>query len=148
MGEAGGVLEAQVVELHHHAVGGVRQGAAARVPGAEEGLHRRQIRQQLGIGVHLEACGLQPLQALPLAAGPLVRVFRQVQGVGEEIQPPRRYYFWIQLAQGAGAGVAGVGKQGLAAGRPLGVDGSKGVIGDQGFAAHLHPGRWVLELQP
>ena len=148
LGEAGGVLEAQVVELHHHAVGGVGQGAAARVPGAEEGLHRRQIRQQLGVGIHLEASSLQPLQTLPLAARPLGRVWRQVQGVGKEIQPPGGHHLGIQLAQGAGTGVAGVGERGLIPLGPLSIDGGEGGIGDQGLAAHLQPGGGGIELKP
>ena len=71
-----------------------------------------------------------------------------MQGVSEEIQPPGRHHLRIELSQGAGAGVAGVGEQGLTAGLPLGVDGREGAIGNQGLAAHLHPVGRVLELQP
>ena len=68
--------------------------------------------------------------------------------VGKEVQPSGGHHLGVELTQGARAGIAGIGKEGLAALLALGVDGFKGVVGDEGFAAHLHPGRWLLELQP
>ena len=183
LGEASGVLEAEVVELHHHAIGGVGKGLAGLLPAGEEGLHRRQVGQALRIGIHPEAGGFQPAQAFPLAAGgrriaafspdqsaidtaPVrpshaaagpfapasgavepIGPLRQMQGVGEEVEPPGRHHLRIELAQGAGAGVAGVGEGGLAAGDPFGVDRREGGIGDQGLAPHLHPGRRIGQLQ-
>ena len=62
LGKASGILQAQVIQLHHHPIGGVGQGPALFVPAVEKGRHRRQIRQQLGVGIHPEASALQPLQ--------------------------------------------------------------------------------------
>ena len=71
-----------------------------------------------------------------------------MQRVGKEIKSPSRHHLGIQLPQRAGAGVAGVGEQGVAAGCPFVVDRREGVIGDEGFPAHLHPFRWIVDLQP
>ena len=156
LGKAGAVLQAQVIEFHHHPIGGVGQGLAGPVPVAEEGLHRGQVGQALGVGVDAETSRLQPLQGLSLALGPPwigssglgLPVGWQMQGVGEEIQAPGCHHPRIELAQGAGAGVAGVGEGGFALRQAVLVDGGKGGIGDQGLAAHLHPGRGMGQLQP
>ena len=152
LGESSVGLQTQVVELHHHPIGRVGQQASTAVPLGKEGLHGGQVGAERCIGIHPEACGLQPLQGLPLAGGARwiggLPVVGEVQGVGKEIKPPGRHHLGVELAQGAGAGVAGVGKKGVAALAPLGVDRRKGAVGDQGFTPHLHPGRRLLELQP
>ena len=147
MGETCGVLQAQVVEFHHHAVGGVGQLPAAFIPLGKEGFDGGQALAQLGVGVHLEPCRLEPLQRFPLAGRP-AGSGGEVQGVGEEIQAPGGHHLGVELAQGARAGVAGVGKRGLSPGGPLGVDGRKGGVGNEGLTAHLHPLRGVVELEP
>ena len=68
--------------------------------------------------------------------------------VGEEVQTPRRHHLGIELAQGAGTGVARVGEQRLAALGPLPVDRLEHRIGDQRLAAHLQPGGRIRQLQP
>ena len=58
LGETCGVLQAQVVEFHHHAVGGVGQLPAASIPLGKEGFDGGEALAQLGVGVHLETCRL------------------------------------------------------------------------------------------
>ena len=70
-----------------------------------------------------------------------------MQGVGEEIEAPGGDHLRIQLAQGAGAGVARIGEQCLATAFPFVVDGRERVIRDEGFAPHLHPFGRVIDLQ-
>ena len=104
-----------------------------------------QIRAQLPVRIHLETGLLQPLQRCPLVDG--LSITGQMQGVSEEVEPPGGHHFWIELPQGSGAGVAGVGEQGLTALVPLGVDRRKRAIRDEGLTTHLHPFRRIFDLQ-
>ena len=146
--EASAVLQTQVVEFHNHTVCGVIKIVPPTVPGVEKALHRGEIWQQGGIGIHSEAGGFQPAQAFPLAGrSRTFPVIRQVQCVREEIKPSRGHHPGIELAQGAGTGIAGVGEQRFIPRCSVSVDGREGAIGNQSLAAHLHPGRWGIDLQ-
>ena len=70
-----------------------------------------------------------------------------MQGVGKEIQLTCRHHSGIQLSQGAGTGITGIGKQRFTLPFALQIDGGKGLIGDQGFTTHLHPRRRRFQLQ-
>ena len=70
-----------------------------------------------------------------------------MQRVGEEIETSRGDHFGVELAQRSRTGVARIGEQRFLPGGSLLVDGCKGAVGDQGFAAHLHPGRRLVQVQ-
>ena len=145
--EARELLTLERIELHHHPIGGVGQLMALLLPAVIEGHHPMGSTGPLAVGIDAEASGFQPLQGLPLALGS-VCIRWQVNGVSEEVQPPGGHHLGVELPQGARAGIAGIGKEGFAALLAFSVDDLKGAVGDEGFAAHLHPGRWLLELQP
>ena len=148
LGEASSVLQAQVIEFHHNPVGGVVEIVAPAVPVAEKLLNGVNVWEQGGVGVHAEACILQPAQAFPLAGGAFPRpVLGQMKGVSKEVEASCGHHLRVQLTQGSGAGIAGIGEQGLVASGPFPIDGGKGAVGDQGFASHLHPGGWGVEVQ-
>ena len=70
-----------------------------------------------------------------------------MEGVGEEVEPPGRHHPGVELAQGAGAGIARIGEQCLAPGLPFRIDGGKGAIGNQRLTAHFQPGGRIAEIQ-
>ena len=146
LGEAGFVLQLQVVQLHHHAVGGIGEVMTPLLPVVAEALDGGQVFAALPVRVHAETGSVQPLQSCPLAGG--LGVTRQVQGVGEKVEPAGGHHLRIQLAQGSGAGVAGIGEQRFTPLLPFGIDRREGGIRDEGFSSHFHPFRWVLDLQP
>ena len=119
---------------------------ATLLPVVAEALDGGQVSAELPVRVHAETRRVQPLQSCPLAGG--LGVTRQVQGVGEEVEPAGGHHLRIQLAQGSGAGVAGIGEQRFTPLLPFGIDRRKGGIRDEGFSSHFHPFRWVLDLQP
>ena len=146
LGEARGILQTQIVELHHHTIGGVGEVVALLLPAIAERLNAAEVRAKLPVGIHPKAGALKPGQGIPLrvrlgSAGEMDRV-------REEVQPPGGHHLGIQLPQGAGAGIAWVGEQRFSALPSLGIDRREGVIGDEGFAAHFHPLRWIVDLQP
>ena len=71
-----------------------------------------------------------------------------MQGVGEKVESPGCHHLGIELTQGAGTGVAGVREEGLSPLFAFAVDGGKRSVGDEGFAPHLKPCGWFLELKP
>ncbi|CAI8151807.1 MAG: Uncharacterised protein [Synechococcus sp. CC9902] len=147
LSESGFILKTQIVQLHHHAIGGVREVMALLFPAIAEVLDRHQVRSELTVRVDPEPCLLKPLQDSPLAAGLLAGGARQMQGVGEEVEPACRHHLRVQLSQGSSAGVAGVGEESLTATFTLGVDRCKGGVGNERLPADFHPGRGIVDLQ-
>ena len=108
--EAGLVLQLQGVQLHHHPIGGIKEPMALLLPLRCKSLHRREICTKPGVGVYPEPCLLQPLQAAPLMGLGYGVIIRQVQRVAKKIEPAGSHDFGVELTQGTGAGIAGVGK--------------------------------------
>ncbi len=144
--EARELLTLERIELHHHSIGGVGQLMALLLPAVIEGHHAIGSAGAFAVGIDAEARSFQPLQSIPLALGPHC-IGWQVHRVSEEVQPSGGHHLGVELPQGARAGIARIGKEGFPALLALGVDGLKSVVGDEGLAAHFHPGRWLLELQ-
>ena len=147
LSESGFILKTQIVQLHHHAIGGVGKVMALLFPAITEVLDRHQVRAELTVRVDPEACLLQPLQDSPLTVRLLAGTGGQMQGVGEEVEPTCRHHLRVQLSQGSSAGVAGVGEESLTATVPLGVDRCKGGVGNECLTANFHPGRGIVDLQ-
>ena len=69
LGGARLILKTQVVELHHHAIGGVRQLMALLLPAVAEAFDSVQAIAELAVGIDAKPRLLEPLQHLPLVCG-------------------------------------------------------------------------------
>jgi hypothetical protein len=95
----------------------------------------------LAVGIDEKSGAVQPFQGFPLGLG-IVGIFGEVQGVGEKLQAALGDDLGIQLAQGTGGGVAGVGKIGLSCLFSLSIQAFKFFEGQESFAANFYYWRY------
>ena len=116
----------EIIQLHHRPVD-VEGVVLPSVPNGDDVfLHPGDVRLQ-GVVNHLEAQAFQPIQTGAVGVkGGAVPVLDVEQ---HDVQPPGGGNFGVQLAQGAGGGIAGIGEQGLSLQLPLLVEPGKGLLG-------------------
>ena len=115
------VLLIEPIHLDHDAVGLVRKLVALVAPGLREGDDRLDVEPGLAIGVDGEAEGVEPVERGRLG-GDLRRASLLEELVGPGRQQPVGRNLRVLLAEGAGAGVAGIRIQREAGLFALGVD--------------------------
>ena len=128
-------LPVQAVDLVDHAVDVEAELRAQSLHGGVGAQQALDALHPLGLRRDLEPPGLERLQGLPLALRE--RAADQAPGVGEEAQGARRGDRRVDLAQGAGGGVARIGVGALAGRLGRGVEGGEVVVAEIDLAAHL-----------
>src|SRR5690606_35707025 len=91
-------------------------------------LDRREVLETAAVRLYLEAPCLEQLQFLPVRAR-REPPFDRLDGKDEQPEPPLAGDGGIELAQGAGGGIAGIGKERLADPLPLLVDALESLVG-------------------
>ncbi len=133
------LLQRQPVDLHHQAVDLVLQVVALLHPLLVVAVDLLQMAAAGDVGVDAEAEVAQPVERLQVAVRPR-SVLQPAKLVDPDVQPPGRRHAGVELAHGAGGGVAGVGEQWLAQVRPLVIESLKGGLGHVDLAPYLKAG--------
>ena len=140
------LLKGQVVQLDHHAVRSIGKVVALKVPVLVKFPDFRQVVAALGLGVDFEAGSPQPVQGRQLLPG-LGLLRGEVKPIGQKVHLPAGHHLGVQLAQGARAGIAGIGKGNLVLLAALLVDGGKGGRRQKRLTPDFRPGRRVRTTQ-
>ncbi len=133
------LLTLQAIDLDHHPVDLIRK----RVPFRGQMFITLEnlpdpFTAPLLVGVDFQPPGPEMLQGLPVLLQIEARGFRDF--IHKDVQRPFGGYLGIELADRAGCGVAGVGKQRLAGLLSLRVQGVEFIKAHEDFSAHHQPG--------
>ena len=101
------------------------------------------------MGADAEAEGAHLLQGVPVGCGgaavPAAGVFGVAEGVDVDLQAAGGGHGGVELADGAGGGVAGIGVEGFVIGLALAVEVGEGLLGHEDFAAYFEAGRGIFQ---
>ncbi len=136
-------MQREIVDLVDDAVDVIAERRALRLDGAELGEHLLGRMAELGQRIDRQAEAGEGRQRLVLA----LREGRAdlAPGIGEELQRPFSGDVRVELAQGAGGGIAGIGEGRLAGGGLTLVDALEILMGEIDLAANLQPLRRAVE---
>ncbi len=134
-GGAEPALLLEVVHLHDHAVGLVRQAVALGLEAARVGDDAVEVGAALRPGIDGAAALAQRLQRLPVGAE--ADLFGRAHVVQVHVERPRRRRRGVLLPHRAGGGVPRVGERGLPRLLQRGVQPPEGLERHEDLAAHL-----------